>query len=544
MRKKIWMLLVCLMLAAACGVSVQAGMFTSSEEEEQNKLLDGAFPIDAATFPDGAFRGYLMEMSRERYEYWKPVMVGYLVPEEITVFPDLDNRGIRSLEGIEVFSNLKAIRCQFNQLTSLDLSKNKKLENALFTGNSLESVNVGNLTNLIIFRFDDNRLSHIDVSACPNLQEISCRFNQLKSIDVSNNRSLEYLICNKNQISELDLTNNTRLIRLAADDNYINSIRLAGSMPALKYINVAYNRLKSIPAQWERMSSAYVTPQREVDVVADESMKIPFSALDGFGHKFQWYYGGTDEVKLFGITVDDANDQFILEPFEGNKKDVSFEAISINSDGERIGSANCIIHVTKKVTEAEKPKPEEKVNQPTLVSAKVVGHKQIQVKWKPVSKAEGYRLYRKTPSSSWKKITDLSGVTYIDKNVTLGQTYIYTVKACKKTDEKTIWSTYDKTGVTVLAVPDAPKLQKTTSTSKGITVKWLKDTQAKSYLVYRKDPGGSWKRIKTGVKGTSYTDTTAKKNKAYQYTVRCVYTISGKNVYSLYDKTGIKGVRK
>lgn len=56
----------------------------------------------------------------------------------------------------------------------------------------------------------------------------------------------------------------------------------------------------------------------------------------------------------------------------------------------------------------------------------------VQVKWKSVTGAEGYYVYRKTSHGSWKRIAKISGrkkVVYKDMKVMLGATYDYRVKA-------------------------------------------------------------------------------------------------------------------
>lgn len=56
----------------------------------------------------------------------------------------------------------------------------------------------------------------------------------------------------------------------------------------------------------------------------------------------------------------------------------------------------------------------------------------IYFSWKKYSGAEGYYVYRKTGSGSWKKIATVKGstkVSYIDKTAKKGKTYKYTVKA-------------------------------------------------------------------------------------------------------------------
>ena len=80
-------------------------------------------PVDASTFPDSIFRNYVSEhidLSRN----------GILNAKEVESVKHLDvsNLGIRSLQGIEYFTELESLDCSGNELTSLDLSKNSNLQ--------------------------------------------------------------------------------------------------------------------------------------------------------------------------------------------------------------------------------------------------------------------------------------------------------------------------------------------------------------------------------------------------------------------------------
>jgi hypothetical protein len=54
------------------------------------------------------------------------------------------------------------------------------------------------------------------------------------------------------------------------------------------------------------------------------------------------------------------------------------------------------------------------------------------LKWTSVQNAQGYNVYRKTGSGTWKKIATVSKTTYSDKNLKKG-TYSYRVQAYSKT---------------------------------------------------------------------------------------------------------------
>lgn len=71
-----------------------------------------------------------------------------------------------------------------------------------------------------------------------------------------------------------------------------------------------------------------------------------------------------------------------------------------------------------------------------------------------------------------------------------------------------------------------PTLVSATYANKAVTFKWKKVTNAKGYYVYRKEKGGSYKKIKTITSGStvSYKDTsTLQGGTTYLYTVRAYY---------------------
>lgn len=101
-------------------------------------------------------------------------------------FLDVSSKGIKSLEGIQKFINLKALDCYKNELTGLDLTKNTKLQ--------------------VLFCFD-NQLANLDLSKNTNLIELGCRGNRLTSLDLSYNKKLRIAYCYENDLSSLNIGN-------------------------------------------------------------------------------------------------------------------------------------------------------------------------------------------------------------------------------------------------------------------------------------------------------------------------------------------------
>ena len=115
---------------------------------------------------------------------------------------DLSKLGLFDLKGIEAFDSLRELNVSYNQLTSIDLSKN--------TG----------------------------------LVKINIEYNQLTSIDLSKNTKLVNLYVSNNQLTSIDLSKNTKLVNLYvySQNDGLNKLNINGC-DSLKVIGT----LKNIP---------------------------------------------------------------------------------------------------------------------------------------------------------------------------------------------------------------------------------------------------------------------------------------------------------
>ena len=120
--------------------------------------------------PDVNFKAYLVGNKEINTNGDKEIQLS-----EASAFKDAIecyNLNISNLKGIEAFTALTELSTGFNQLTSLDVSKNTALT-LLFCGG--------------------NQLTSLDVSKNTALTKLWCGGNQLTSLDVSKNRALTLL---------------------------------------------------------------------------------------------------------------------------------------------------------------------------------------------------------------------------------------------------------------------------------------------------------------------------------------------------------------
>lgn len=155
----------------------------------------------------------------------------------------------------------------------------------------------------------------------------------------------------------------------------------------------------------------------------------------------------------------------------------------------------------------------------------------ITICWEKSSNAQGYYIYRKTGSGSYKKIKTISSggtLKYTDKSAKTAKTYVYTVKAY---NGKKV-SGYNKTGFKQKRLKK-PTVSSVKMSGIKVKVKWKKVTGAKGYEIYRKTDDGDYEKIGVvkSAKKLTYSDAKAESQTKYYYAIRA-YSGSSKSTTS------------
>ena len=222
MRKKSTRLLsaalaVCMMLSA---LPVGAFAAEPGAEEQENGASAQADPVDSefveindTNFPDPVFLQYVKDNidTADTTSGQKDDKLSKAERDAVTEI-NIDNKNCTDLTGIAYFANLTKLYCSYNQLTTLDVSKNAKLRILECYNNGMEKLNLGDITHLTLLNCDDNNLTELDVSKNPYLEELECRENKLRRVVIGKKYSLTTLHLRGNQLTSLDLSGTTREI--------------------------------------------------------------------------------------------------------------------------------------------------------------------------------------------------------------------------------------------------------------------------------------------------------------------------------------------
>lgn len=319
MRKKSTRLLsaalaVCMMLSVLPVGAFAAEPGAAEPENGVSAQADAAVPegdiaINEKNFPDENFRDYVAEE-------WDKNHDKYFSPSEIASakWISCDNKEISNLKGIEFFTNIWLLECYYNNLTTIDLSHNKKLSYINCIYNKLEELDVSELPLLEKFACDGNKLQSIDVSENKKLKDFSCKENSLGTLNVSQNTELERLVCGHNNLTELDVSENKKLKQLWCYENKLSNLDL-GNQTELEVLSCGDNPLSVLDVGANtNLEKLFVsnTNLTELNVSANTKLKN----LD---------------VSNTNLTSLDATNNTALATFNG--KDCSYN-IAVEGDGK------------------------------------------------------------------------------------------------------------------------------------------------------------------------------------------------------------------
>ena len=142
-----------------------------------------------------------------------------------------------------------------------------------------------------------------------------------------------------------------------------------------------------------------------------------------------------------------------------------------------------------------------------------------QLKWKAVSGATKYWIYRSTDGKNFKYFDSTTKTSYTNSGAASGTKYYYRVKAVAVVNGRNVASANSSTK-SLLTSLAKPSVSITTSNGKP-KLSWKAVTRADKYYIYRSTDGKTFSYWDSTTK-TTYINSGAKKNTKYYYKVKAV----------------------
>lgn len=274
MKKMLLFLMPITMFAGVSEIAYAEEDNIVAQSEEDNIVVE----INEQNFPDPVFRDHILngfhyiwdENNNQIKIVYDANKDGKLSESEIANIQQmlLQEKKIYDLTGIEYFTSLIELDCQWTQISSLDVSKNTELQylncyrtnlagtldlsaNVNLKGvccskNSLlENVIVNNCTELENLDVESTGVSSINLSGNSKLKAFSCSATPISALDLSHNPELESLSCYNTLITTLDVSHNPMLTYLKCSSNSLESIDLSKNTN-LNYLDISNTKIQGI----------------------------------------------------------------------------------------------------------------------------------------------------------------------------------------------------------------------------------------------------------------------------------------------------------
>lgn len=182
-----------------------------------------------ARIKDDHFRQYLLE--QELVQPYKGSMRGmgtFVKRSEMVKVTDKGARtttltchrkGIKSVEGLEIFPNLTTLVCSENPIQKLDLGDCPQLQELVALEVPLKQLDVSQNKQLKLLNVSYTHLKQVDVSGNPQLEELLCIFSPgIKRLDLSKNPHLWKLYTRATNIALIDVRENPEIANIYAPE--------------------------------------------------------------------------------------------------------------------------------------------------------------------------------------------------------------------------------------------------------------------------------------------------------------------------------------
>ena len=206
-------------------------------------------PINDMNFPDPVFREYVRKIAGgPALTNEKVRQIEALDVSDDNIKEVLGKRDpITSLRGIKYLKYVKDLNCSGQELKTLNLELNSRVEKLNCSGNQLTGLWLDPRGNSLKYlTCSVNELTALDLSKCSELTELSCSNNKLTALDLSANKKLQKIVAQTNALTTLDTRNLPELTHLYLWGNHdLKSIDVSKNTK-LEILSAAHGKLTSL----------------------------------------------------------------------------------------------------------------------------------------------------------------------------------------------------------------------------------------------------------------------------------------------------------
>ena len=206
-------------------------------------------PINDTNFPDPVFREYVRKIAGgPALTNEKVRQIEVLDVSDDNIKEVLGKRDpITSLRGIKYLKYVKDLNCSGQELKTLNLELNSRVEKLNCSGNKLTDLWLDPRgSSLKYLNCSVNKFTALNLSKNPELTELSCSSNKLTSLDLSANKKLQKIVAQTNALTTLDTRNLPELTHLYLWGNHDLKSLDVSKNTKLEILSAAHGKLTSL----------------------------------------------------------------------------------------------------------------------------------------------------------------------------------------------------------------------------------------------------------------------------------------------------------
>lgn len=224
--------------------------------------------INDINFPDAAFRAIVAA-----YDLNKDGLLNESEIKAVTSMKITSDK-VKSLQGIEYFSNLKSLSVLNSTINDLDGAWLPNSLQSLFLqlDKSITSIDLYGKNNLEVLSLTNGGLTELNLAMLPKLTKLNCSGNAISTLDLKNvASSLIYLDCSNNQLSGVDFSQLSKSCQ----------VNVSGNTRTLASIPCGFN-FSSLDASLDvarivKVKGATYDSSSDIWVVAEDAEVITYS---------------------------------------------------------------------------------------------------------------------------------------------------------------------------------------------------------------------------------------------------------------------------
>ena len=275
--------LICLFVDDAAFSTTNWKKVDATSHFVENQTQCDAASIQYTYVPDDNFEQVLIDAQLD------DVLDNYVLTDNIKnlTFLNISHKNIADLTGIEDFVSLETLSCTDNSLTSLDVTKNTALTYLSFSFNQISTLDLSKNVGLEKLIGVHNELTSLNIIENTALKHVEVWTNKISTIDLTKNINLELLHINNNLISSLDLTKNTALKDVSFGSNtnvevsQISSIDISNNLQleSLSFINTLIENVDV--SHLTNLTTLFVRNNRLLNLDVSQNTNLTDFVLNG-----------------------------------------------------------------------------------------------------------------------------------------------------------------------------------------------------------------------------------------------------------------------